>query len=121
MPWQYSQSTGQLTRNGIVVDTGYSGAPAGRNNPLMQQMRNIGPIPQGRYSIGIPRNSDEYGPHVMDLTPILHSAFGRTEFLIHGERRNGPAGNASQGCIIFGPTIRHQISASGDRELVVTN
>jgi len=120
MPWQYSQRTGQLTQNGRVVGSGYSGAPAGRNNPQMQQIRNIGPIPQGRYRIGTARNTDEHGPHVMDLTPIGHNAFGRTEFLIHGERRNGPPGSASQGCIILGPVIRQQISASGDRELVVT-
>jgi len=120
MPWQYSQRTGQLTHNGRVVGTGYSGAGAGRSNPQMQQMRNIGPIPQGRWRIGAPRDSDDHGPHVLDLTPLGHNAFGRTDFLIHGERRIGPPGNASQGCIILWPNIRHLISSSGDRELVVT-
>jgi Protein of unknown function (DUF2778) len=120
MPWTYSQSTGQLTRNGAAVDqAGYSGAPAGRNNPNMQQVPDVGPIPRGRYRIGAPRSSADHGPHVLDLAPEGHNALGRTDFLVHGERRTGPPGNASRGCIILPLTVRRQISASGDRELIV--
>jgi Protein of unknown function (DUF2778) len=120
MPWSYSQRTGQLARNEIVVGDGYSGAGAGKNNPLMQQLTDTGPIPRGRYRIGSPRNTTNRGPHVMDLTPIGHNALGRTEFLIHGEKKGVAPGSASKGCIILGPNIRHQISASGDNELIVT-
>lgn len=120
MVWQYSQKTGELTYNGTLVGAGYSGAPTGRNNPQMQGVRNIGPIPQGKYKIGTPRNSADHGSHVMDLTPVGHNALGRTNFLIHGERRNGPPGNASRGCIIMRPVIRNQISRSGDNSLIVT-
>lgn len=120
MPWQYSQRTGILTHNGKYIAQGYSGAPAGQNNPDMEQLRNIGPIPRGKYHIGKPRNTAKHGPHAMDLTPVGHHALGRTDFLIHGERRNGPPGRASEGCIILGPSVRHQISASGDHELLVT-
>jgi hypothetical protein len=55
----------------------------------------------------------------MDLAPIGHNARGRTAFLIHGERRTGPPGNASTGCVILERQIREQISSSGDHELVV--
>ena len=120
MPWEYSQRTGVLVHDGRIVGTGYSGAPAGRNMPQMEHVRNVGPIPRGRYRIGNPRNTATHGPHVMDLTPVGHSALGRTEFLIHGERRSGPPGAASLGCIILGPAIRNRISASGDHDLVVT-
>lgn len=120
MPWTYSQSTGQLARNGVAIgQPGYSGAPAGRNNPGMQHVPNVGPIPRGQYRIGAPRNSDNHGSHVLALTPEGHNALGRTAFLVHGDRRTGPPGNASQGCIIFPLVIRHQISASGDQQLVV--
>ena len=120
MAWRYSQRTGVLTHNGQTAGTGYSGAAAGRNLPQMERVRNIGPIPRGQYRIGTPRNTATHGPHVMDLTPVGHNALGRTEFLIHGERRNAPPGLASQGCIILGPSIRNQISASGDHDLIVT-
>jgi hypothetical protein len=86
----------------------------------MQAVRNVGPIPQGRYQIGNPRHTALHGPRVMDLTPVGHDALGRNHFLIHGGRRNGVPGNASTGCIILGPDIRNQINASGDRDLIVT-
>ena len=43
MPWEYSQSTGQLRHNGTLIATGYSGAGmnsgTGRNNPAMEAVR----------------------------------------------------------------------------------
>ena len=121
MTWEYSQSTGRLTRNGVTVGAGYSGAPpAGLNNPQMQQIRNVGPIPRGRYQIGTPRDTTRHGPHVLDLTPVGHNALGRSEFLIHGDKIAGPPKSASNGCIILARTLRNQISLSNDRELVVT-
>jgi hypothetical protein len=119
MPWHYNQRTGVLTHNGRVVGSGYSGAPTGYNNPQMETIPNVGPIPRGRYRIGAPRNTGTHGPHAMDLAPIGHNARGRTAFLIHGERRTGPPGNASTGCVILERQIREQISTSGDHELVV--
>jgi len=120
MAWTYSQSTGQLKHNGTVVGTGYSGAgmttATGRNNPAMQSLHNQGPIPQGHYHIGTAYFHRHKGPITMNLTPVGHNAFGRTEFRIHGDNA---ANNASEGCVILGPTIRHQISASGDAALLV--
>jgi hypothetical protein len=55
----------------------------------------------------------------MRLSPVGHHALGRTDFLIHGEKKNAPPGGASKGCIILGPAIRRRISASGDQELDV--
>lgn len=52
----------------------------------------------------------------MRLTPIGHSALGRSAFMIHG---NNVQNNASQGCIILGPTLRQQIAGSGDTQLRV--
>lgn len=45
MPWTYRQSTGVLgDPHGQYVATGYSGADAGKNNPLMEGEKDIGPI-----------------------------------------------------------------------------
>ena len=120
MPWTYSQSTGQLHHNGVLIGTGYSGAGLlpinGRNNPAMQNIANQGPIPTGQYQIGPSYNHPHKGPTVMNLTPVGHNALGRSGFMIHG---NNIQNNASQGCIILGPAIRQQIAASTDHTLVV--
>jgi Protein of unknown function (DUF2778) len=116
MTWNYEQATGKLTHNTVFVATGYSGSGAGRNNTAMEAIRNIGPIPRGKYSIGVPYNTQTHGPHVMALLPVGHNALGRSEFLIHGDNRSH---TASQGCIILGPQIRHRISGSGDKVLEV--
>lgn len=118
MAWEYSQSSGILKHNGITVETGYSGGGAGKNNPDMQHVRNVGPIPRGTYHIGQPRNSGNRGPHVLDLTPYGHDALGRTAFLVHGDSRRNP-GNASEGCIIMSRKTREKISSSGDSVLEV--
>jgi hypothetical protein len=80
MPWEYSQRTGEMKLNGQFVGKGYSGFGPGRDNPQMEAMRNIGPIPKGRYTIGAARQHPSKGPEVMSLTPVGHIAHGRTHF-----------------------------------------
>lgn len=112
----YSQSSGELTRNGDAIATGYSGAGIGRNNPAEQAVPNVGPIPQGKYTIGPEFDALVQGPCSMRLTPQGHEALGRDGFMIHGDNA---AHNASTGCIVMPPAARQQIAASADRELVV--
>lgn len=122
MPWIYDQSNGRLyyqtpdADKPRLADVGYSGHGRGRNNPGLEQERSVGPIPRGRYDIGLPRQSEKTGPHVMDLTPNGHTAHGRTAFQIHG---NNKTNNASRGCIILTRPMRERISASNDRVLIV--
>lgn len=52
----------------------------------------------------------------MNLTPVGHNALGRGGFMFHGDNVQN---SASQGCVILGPTIRQQISASGDHVFTV--
>ena len=118
MPWQYSQSTGQLTHNGQLVSTGYSGAGVGQDNTAMEATPSVGPIPRGAYTIGSPHQGINTGPHVMDLTPSGHNALGRTSFQIHGDNSTH---TASSGCIVMGPAVRTQISNSGDNVLNVVD
>jgi hypothetical protein len=127
--WEYSQSNGQLTyvnnESGArtPVGTGYSGHGAGLNNPAMQNEPNVGPIPQGTWTIGPQQNNvTNTGmqlPASMRLTPNPGTnTFNRGGFIIHGDN---PARNrtASQGCPVFDHPTRNQIGRSGDTELRV--
>jgi hypothetical protein len=46
MSWTYKQSTGELDHNGAAIGAGYSGHGAGLNNPAMQNVHDVGPIPR---------------------------------------------------------------------------
>ena len=119
MSWEYSQSTGELSHNGMVITRGYSGVQGFcQNNPFCEWISNYGPIPRGEWRIGAPHNTKTHGPHVMALTPVGHFGYGRSGFLIHGDKIKKP-GTASQGCIILGPDIRQRISNSHDTTLFV--
>ena len=118
--WTYKQSTGELTNAaGDVVAKGYSGAPAGKNNPAMQNVPDVGPIPEGQYTIGTPFNSPDHGPFAMHLTPDpANEMFGRSAFLMHGDSLEHP-GCASEGCIIMPRPVREATWNSGDLALLV--
>jgi len=123
MPFTYSQSTGRFSRDGVLIGIGYSGHGAGLDNPAMQAVADVGPIPAGDWTIAGARDGGHLGPMVMDLAPVApFAAFGRSLFRIHGDN---PAANhtASDGCIILGPAYRTQIAAAvaaGDNRLTVT-
>jgi len=51
--WIWIIKTGELVRDGKVIGIGYSGGnkgrnPEGKNNPAMQHVHDIGPIPCGK-------------------------------------------------------------------------
>lgn len=121
--WIWDQSAGTLSRNGVVISRGYAGKGRGRNNPALQGVKGVGPIPQGRWKILAPYNSKNTGPytmavHAVDKTPNddTHDTTGRGAFRIHGDNLTG---TASQGCIILPRKIREKIWLSGDRDLEV--
>jgi hypothetical protein len=49
--YTYSQSTGELKHYSEVIGKGYSGKDKGKNNPAMQDTKDIGPVPAGEYEI----------------------------------------------------------------------
>jgi len=51
--WTYNQSDGTLLHDGALAGEGYSGFGEGKNNPTMQTLHDVGPIPQGTYDIGL--------------------------------------------------------------------
>jgi Tlde1 domain len=117
--WTYNQTDGTLLHDGEQVGKGYSGFDEGKNNPEMQDVHDVGPIPAGTYEIGSAHNTDSHGPHVMALKPVEGTnTFGRDGFLIHGDSMEHP-GTASHGCIIMPRDVRDKVSASGDTTLEV--
>lgn len=119
MTWRYEQATGRLLQNDELITVGYSGGGAGKNNPDMQDMHNIGPVPRGTYTIEAPCDTVTHGPYVLRLTPDLQNNMcGRSGFLIHGDSVVHP-GTASQGCIIVNRMAREKVWDSGDNQLEV--
>jgi Protein of unknown function (DUF2778) len=138
--WTYSQRTGALmSPYGALAGTGYAGAGAGKNNPDLETLHNIGPVPRGVYDVTgpectrftIPRDSacpvcpdcggtsaHHHGPYVLRLHPRPGTEmFGRAGFLVHGDN---PLHTASEGCIIQPIATRRMLAASPQRVLEVT-
>ena len=117
--WIYNQSNGTFSQDGQVVGHGYSGLGVGKNNPALQNLADVGPIPQAIYEIGPPFDTTTHGPHVMALSPAEGAnTFGRSGFLIHGDSMEH-LGAASHGCIILAHDVRVLVSSSGDTQLQV--
>lgn len=120
--WTYHQASGELFLDEELVSTGYSGFGEGKNNPALQGVPDVGPIPRGFYWIGAPRDVETAGPHgpfVLPLTPRAGDALaGRHGFLMHGDSIEHP-GAASHGCIILARVVRNRIAASDDDVLRV--
>ena len=117
--WNYSVSAGKLDHNGTYAGIGYSGHGIGCNNPAYQQVRCVGPIPQGVWTVGAPIDTQEHGPYVLPLTPNPGTdTFRRSGFLVHGDGVHDP-GQASEGCVILSHPLRQAIWESQDLELTV--
>ena len=103
----------------MLIGKGYAGHGMGLNNPAMQNVHDVGPLPQGTYTIGDPHDNRHTGPFTLDLAPDrADQMFGRFAFRIHGDN---PAMNftASDGCIIAALTIRQNIVNRGLKRLEV--
>lgn len=108
--WLYKQSTGELYRDGKLIETGYSGSLTNKNNPEREHVRGMGPIPRGTWKIGSTDTSK--GPLTIALKHISGNVYGRDmhTFRMHGEKAHGISGFASEGCIIMHPATRLLVS-----------
>lgn len=123
--WTWDQSAGKLFHNGNLVSSGYAGKGRGKNNPALQGVQGIGPIPRGKWKILAPYNSNNTGKYTLPLHKVdsnpnddFDDVTGRGAFRCHGDSIKAP-GTASQGCIILPLAIRMQIWQSGDHDLEV--
>lgn len=124
MSWKYVQLTGSLyDPEGNLIGKGYSGQPPHDNDPDAQNLHNLGPIPEGLWqAVEMIPETSKHGPFVIRLEPYNETqTFGRSGFLIHGERVSPPPGFASDGCIIQSRDVREQIWNSMDHDIYVVS
>ena len=100
-----------------------AGYLAGANNPYVQQTANLGPIPNGNWSIYEVKNADL---KTFRLKPVSDVAITqRSGFLIHGIGNEGTPESSSLGCIILAKAYREKLLAAfrryGPIALKVTN
>ena len=83
--WRYSQSTGYLTTaEGFNLEpAGYAGKGPHKNNPFDQELKNLGPLPRGFYT--------------MSALIELDSATGHTPSSSHRMRQTKCSGATTSG------------------------
>lgn len=111
MPFIFIQKSGHfLDAAGKLIGTGVAGHGPGLNNPAMQNIRGVGPLPVGRYTIGDAYDDPHLGPVVMRLTPDpANQMFTRAGFFIHGFSATHYA-LSSDGCICLQRPSRESIA-----------
>jgi hypothetical protein len=119
----YSQSSGQLTWDGALIGTGYSGHGPGLNNGAFEAVSNVGPIPKGLWDISGPIFTSSHGPYAFILTPAgTTETYARSGFLCHGDEIEHAGEHlASEGCIILSRDVRNIIGdhLAEDNQLTV--
>ena len=117
--WIYSQTSGKLWNDaGECIGVGYSGFEEGKNNPRLQDVVNLGPIPRGLYHITQLYHSKKVGRNSLKLAPVGHDALKRTNLVMHGDSVTRP-GYASKGCVVQKLTPRLTVWRSSDHLLKV--
>lgn len=116
----WKQRAGQMWRDGALYAAGLAGHGDGKNNPDMQNVKGVGPLPQGWYTMTGIKSGGPTGPDTIILVPdALNTMFGRGDFRIHGLKIGDPE-HSSDGCICFSPgALRRAIYAPGQRVQVV--
>jgi len=116
----YSQSTGALVdADKGVVAQGWAGNGEGKNNPAMQEVHEVGPLPQGLYDLGPwEQFHPGLGPLVCRLTQVEGETYKRDGFFIHGASM-GHYGEESKGCIILPRSQRELVQKTGVTHLQV--
>jgi len=119
----WSQSKGELRRfdEPRVLASGYAGTGEGRNNPALQSVRGVGPLPLGFWRIGKAYNSVNTGPVTIPLYKLddkpgddIDAVTGRSAFRVHG---NNARNDASRGCIILDRPARIAMDEATDEIL----
>lgn len=119
MKWVWHQRSGTMTRDGQPFASGYAGRGVGKNNPDMQAVKGVGPLPAGSYRMTAMRYSAHTGPGTIVLEPLAtNEMHGRGDFRIHGDSKSHP-GEASDGCIIIDRHSRDMMFQPGNILLVV--
>jgi len=112
----FESGLGRLWIGGVNQVPAYSGAGEGKNNPLLQHIANVGPIPVGAWLLG--EVDDTHGPLSIHLVHLFGELWGRSGFLLHGDNALH-IGASSEGCIIAAHPEREYLADCRDRLLIV--
>jgi len=117
MNWKFSQVNGRVwDSNGSLLGQGYAGRDAGKNNPAMENVKGIGPLPHGLWK---PVELFEVHPTVGKFAVRVEPAddetlqrvigYGRDpkSFFMHGDSVEHP-GLASHGCMVEQRPVRER-------------
>ncbi|WP_426727910.1 tlde1 domain-containing protein [Enterobacter cloacae complex sp. 326A8] len=87
MSWEYNVKEHKFYLDGVYqFDADYAGASGYKNDPSQECVKNSGPLPRGKYTIGSPHNSAHTGKYTLSLTPYsTNEMCGRDSFKIHGK------------------------------------
>lgn len=123
--WVFESSTGKMFRpDGSFAACGYAGGnlgknPEGINNPKMQNIADIGPLPEGFYTYGeLIEEHPRLGLYVFELIPDAENEmYGRGGFYSHGDTEIPR--RASEGCIVMPHATRVEMHESSCQRLRV--
>jgi hypothetical protein len=109
--------TGQYFADGVLIGTGYAGAPPYVNDPTATALVDQGPIPTGLYTIGPAEDRpQDVGLFALPLIPETGTdMLGRdpSSFFCHGANATKDLDGqrmSSHGCPIAQLTVRNQIA-----------
>lgn len=123
MAWTFTVNIGQLLSPTGTESNAYAGGDKGTqrqaiNNVTFESIPDVGPLPRGGYTFGIPVEGTHLGPLAIPLHPDPgNTMFGRSGFYCHGDTEI--PGAASDGCIVTDRATREAIVASSDKALNV--
>ena len=85
---KYEQVTGRLSEDdGKVIGFGWAGHLQGKNNPDMENIKGVGPLPKGKYTVGDPEDGTHLGPLAFPLTPGSRKRDVWTQWVLHSRSR----------------------------------
>ena len=120
-------STGKwFLANGTLFGTGFAGHGDGKNNPDMQGVVGVGPLPIGVYhAVGMREHDPRTGWYTIVLEPepmtrnyILSLGRNPDTFRIHGDSMDH-TGESSDGCMVFDRSTRLDFWKGDDKEIHV--
>lgn len=127
----FSQSAGTITddQGTVLTHLAFAGNDSrpdvnpnhihGFNNPGAQNVRCIGPLPQGVYRCGAWGTYPKVGQIACPLTQTSGETFGRSGFFIHGPGALDPL-NSSEGCIVVPHDDRIKVMGAKPSTIAVT-
>ena len=131
--WLFEITAGKMYDNaGKVLGKCYAGGnlgtvPVAVDNPAYEGQKDVGPLPEGWYTLGQFLQDTHLGPTAIALVPDpTNDMRGRGGFYIHWNKgpapgQQTPAINASEGCIVMidGTQIQTIWNSNDHRLLVV--